>query len=333
MAQQFTITAKDAGQTLKNFFLNHYPALPYPLFQIWLRKGEIKLNGKKTHAQVKLTKGDLLKLPPSHFFPETEIKPAKLNSINANKKLQAITVHTEKDFSVINKPANLAVQGGSGIKESLDDWLKTLNQLTGKNYKLVHRLDQETSGLMLIAHSTDSAQILTRQFQDKTIAKTYLAVCHDGLINKNIDKGVWQCYLTLGKNYPLSKQPNKPTEIKPLEKMIILPNNLTTKELALYNAQLATTDWQILSRNQGYLLMQLHPLTGRKHQLRVTLSHYHCPIVGDKKYGLKNSASLPKIFPKNRLLLHAKKITLANGQTFQVNPPDYFPISYFTKPD
>ena len=319
MPHLITVNQQLAGISIKQFFRTHYPHLPYPLIQTWLRKGEIKLNGKKIDSAESLAQilavGDILKLPPPHFMAAPPEKPTVITAAMAQEKLSSIVLAKRDNFIVVNKPAGLAVQGGSGIHQSLDDWLIALNRDNKQQqYKLVHRLDRDTSGLMLIAKHREAAQDLTLQFHNHLIQKTYLAVAR----------------VMAGRVLPaVINAPLKPASIAKWEMMTVAEKNDP-------DGLPAETHVKKIGEKNNLALLELKPLSGRKHQLRVHLSHLGAPIMGDKKYSGEGDgiAEVPKDFPKKamkNLLLHAYVLTLPNGEVFHAPAPDYFPLDYFDK--
>ena len=314
MPHIITIDENLAGNNIKQFFRINYPHLPYPLLKTWLRKGEVKLNGKKITAEQFLALGDKLKLPPPHFMTAPAEKPTIISHQAAGEKLSAITLADDDDYIVINKPAGLAVQGGSGISQSLDDWLIALNRGQGQTqYKLVHRLDRDTSGVMLVAKHRQAAQELTAQFHRHLIQKTYLAVVF--LNNQHLPTTI--------------AEPLRQATTAQWEKMMVASRDDQ-------DALPAETHVKKLAEKNHFALLELNPLSGRKHQLRVHLAHVGAPIVGDKKYGDNNNshATSATDFPKRamkNLLLHARTIVLPNGEIYHAAPPDYFPLDYFDK--
>lgn len=328
MAHIIQVDKKLAGLNIKQFFKNHYPHLPYPLVQTWLRKGEVKLNGKKIMPTDILQLDDKLKLPPPHFMDAPPPAATTMNGEEASKKLQHITIFETRDYQIINKPAGLAVQGGSGLRTSLDDWLMAINRdiLRGQanqTYKLVHRLDRDTSGVMILARGREMAQILTAQFHGHDIKKTYLAV-----VMANAEATLPSII-----DVPLKQDTHKNME------------KMTATSSSDPDGLSAVTHVKILAaRNHDgkkLYLLQCNPLSGRKHQLRAHLSHVGFPIVGDRKYG--DRAPLPAELGKivgNNLLLHALELHLElavkqgdkpAAKTYRAPPPAYFPLAYFAK--
>lgn len=306
MAQHLHIDKNAAGSTLRDFFRAYYPHLSYPLLQSWLRKGEIRLNGKKISDSTQLQEGDLLKLPPVHFMVDKDPRHTNLNPRLAAEKLAAITLAETDDYLVINKPGGLAVQGGTGISQSIDDWLLAQHKSGHGDYRLVHRLDRATSGLMLIARNRSAAKNISQQFQQHQIRKTYWAIVHQ-----------------LAAHLPAGGVITDPLKPAARETMMVAhpsDSDALSAETRLYTK----------AGKDNLLWLELNPLSGRKHQLRVHLSHHGLPIVGDDKYGDSSiKDSLPTKVGRH-LLLHAWRLELPNGAVYQAEPPNYFPVDYFT---
>ncbi len=276
---------------IQEYFAQNFPSVSYELWQIWCRKGEIKLNGKKISGNILCSSGDILRLPPLSFFPQAPQKaPSAISHEQAWQALSPLIIFQNNEFMVINKPAKLAVQGGSAIEISVDYWLQTINQSRPKRQglSLVHRLDKDTTGALIIAKSHENASILTAQFKSRAVKKIYHALCIgrpslniSGTINDKIGVAV-------GKNA--------------LEKMAV---NKDGDE--------AQTKWRVLASNDAHQCnyLELSPHSGRKHQLRVHMAHYGCPIIGDGKYGGKLAHSL---LPHNKnMFLHAYEIQIPDG--------------------
>ena len=286
---------------IQEFFAQNFPAVSFELWQIWCRKGEIKLNGKKISGNIQCNIGDILRLPPPNFFPQIqEHTPSIISHEAAWQALSPLIIFQNDQFMVINKPAKLAVQGGSAIELSVDLWLQTINQSRPKRQglSLVHRLDKDTTGVLIIAKSHESASIITAKFKSRAVKKIYHALCVgrpslnlSGTINDKIG-------LAVGKNA--------------LEKMAV---NKDGDE--------AQTKWRVLATSDAHNCnyLELSPHSGRKHQLRVHLSHYGCPIIGDGKYGGKLAHSL---LPNNKnMLLHAYEVHIPDidGKIISIRAP------------
>jgi 23S rRNA pseudouridine955/2504/2580 synthase len=244
-----------------------------------LRIGAIKLNGKKVKTRDRVNSGDVISIRPGLFEEKSEHGSAREFSRSvislAEKLLSDYLLFSSDEFIAINKPENLAVQGGSKIDLSIDDALEYLNQKHGVEYKLVHRLDKATSGILLIAKGFDNASKLASAFKEKLISKIYIAMLSGCPEQKD------------GRlSHMIGKDRSGAFEIVKEQKE---------------GGKLAETYYKILDVNSKTSLVEFRPVTGRMHQLRFHSKFLGCPIVGDEKYGG------PKY---KRMLLHAQKLTI-----------------------
>lgn len=295
------ITQAEIGLTLQQWVKQHYPHITRGLIEKHLRKGFLRVNDKKATLNQTLEKGHVVRIHPvvldeaqTRAKPETK-KPKPYKQSEA-VKLQDAVIYKDKDILVINKPAGLAVQGGTGISISLDDMLDSLTFDAKERPKLVHRLDRDTSGVLVLARNTQSATRLTKYFREKEVHKLYWAIV----------KGVPTA--TSGKiDVPLQKKIAKDSNKEKVQRDD--------------KGQRALTHYEVLdSAAKQASWLALSPITGRMHQLRVHCLALGTPIVGDGKYGGKE-AFLEGV---DRLLhLHAYQITLplANGKNITVTAP------------
>ena len=270
---------------------NNVASLPQSLIEKSLRKGKIKVNIKKVNSSYKLKTGDKIK-----FFNFTfEVKKNKETNKKFSSSSELLKVHENRilenndDFIVIDKSPGVPVQGGTKSKKNLIDILASSEFFKDTKPFPVHRLDKETSGIMIISKNHNSARLLTTLFRLRKIHKTYLAVCH-GHISK------------------------KKGELK---------NELITFENNKKKIEKAITYYKVLSETNTTSFLELKPVTGRKHQLRKQLALIDNPIVGDKKYILSNK----KIKSDKDLMLHAYslKFYINNKKFFyKANPPAAF---------
>lgn len=264
---------------LDRYLKKLYPTITQGIIEKSLRSRKIKLNDQKTTANTRINAGDticidlILDEQYQHATAqETHFEPNIIAL--ANKLLVEYLLFSSDDVLIINKPHNLAVQGGSKINLSIDHALLYLNHIQNTDYKLVHRLDKATSGILLIAKNYEAARKITEGFSNKLIKKTYIAVLSSvpknpsGIISNKIEK----------------------ISTRDGEKMALSPSG-----------KLAETLYKTLRENEKYALVEFTPLTGRMHQLRIHSQLLGCPIVGDIKYGG------PKY---QRMLLHALRIAL-----------------------
>lgn len=264
---------------LDRYLKKLYPTITQGIIEKSLRSRKIRLNDQKTTANTRINAGDVIfidlildeQYQISHA-QETHFEPNIIAL--ANKLMTEYLLFSSDDILIINKPHNLAVQGGSKINLSIDHALLYLNYIQNTDYKLVHRLDKATSGILLIAKNYEAARKITEGFSNKLIKKTYIAV--------------------------LSSVPKNPSGIisNKIEKIATRDG----EKMALSaSGKLAETLYTTLNENGKYALVEFTPLTGRMHQLRLHSQLLNCPIVGDAKYGG------PKY---QRMLLHALRITL-----------------------
>lgn len=270
--------------------------ISFALAQKLIREKKVKVNNQRFDGSYKTELDDQIRI-----FSELPIryqKSLRNDQISLNKieqfyeKYFRNPLYEDENLIAIDKPSGLTTQGGTGVEFCIDDALKI------KKYQLVHRLDKDTSGILLIAKNNQTADQLTLAFKNKNIDKTYLALVYN-LVKK--DQGVI--------NIPLIKK-NLGKNDK------VLPDHIDGK--------IAITNYQVLNRFTDFTLLKLMPITGRTHQLRVHCKEIGYPILNDVKYGGT------KVLRKNlssRLCLHAYKITingyLSQPLTITSNLPDF----------
>lgn len=264
--------------------------IPQSLIEKNLREGKIKLNKKKTKSSYKVNINDQIDLFNFNFEKriiqkKVEFKPTN-KIIVANEKL---IIEDNNDFIVLNKAAGISVQGGTKSKKNLVDIFSKSEIFQGTKPYSVHRLDKDTSGVFIMAKNRETAQLLTSLFRLRKVHKTYLAICH-GELEKN--NGEWNSDLIRYEN-------NK----KIIEK--------------------AKTIYKVLDKNSHASLVEMKPITGRKHQLRKQLFNIGHSIFGDQKY---RSSFVTKGINKN-LMLHSYQIRFMikdNKYTYKALLPEYF---------
>lgn len=241
---------------LDRFIRRSYPFLPQSILEKALRKGNIKVNGKKKTSSFRLSEEDVV-FVYADFEQYAEINTDHKTVLSNEDRsfLEEIIIFEDDELCLINKPHNIAVQGGTGMHRSLDDLFKLYQK--NVNYKLMHRLDKDTSGVLVFAKTQDAAKSIAESFKNRVIEKKYLAIIHGCPKNK---KGII--------NAPLLKDFSNHKE-----KMIVHSDG---KE--------AITYYEVLATKNDFSYVVLKPLTGRTHQLRVHMTHIGHPIVGDYKY-------------------------------------------------
>ena len=288
------IKPEDDGIRLNRWFLREYPSLSLSRLQKLLRTKQIKVDGKKAETSLRLCAGQEIRLPP--LDNEKAVKNEKVVSKTDVDFVRSLVLFKDENIIVLNKPSGLAVQGGTKTTRHLDGMLDALAYELNERPKLVHRIDKDTSGILVLARNRKYAEILTKAFREHDLQKTYLALCVGIPLQKN-------------------------GEIKvPLEK-------IGEKMQVTDGGKKAVTTFEVLDTvGEKFCLIAAEPLTGRTHQIRVHLEYIGCPILGDDKYfGLKRYR-LQNLSQK--LHLHAYQIDLSsvNSKKFVVKAPlpDYF---------
>lgn len=273
------VKAEDDGMRLNRWFMKYYPNLTLGRLQKLLRTKQIKVDGKRAETSLKLAAGSEVRVPPMDEQPETGANRSEISRRDAEFIL-SLVIYKDDNIIVLNKPSGLAVQGGTNTSRHVDGMLEALRFELNEKPKLVHRIDKDTSGVLVLARNRTWADRLTKAFREHTLPKTYLA-----LVN--------------------SCPKNPAGEIKaPLEKC-------GEKSLVSPDGKPAATVYKTLDEvGSKFALVETSPLTGRTHQIRAHMEYIGCPIVGDDKYfgGEKRQkyASIP-----DKLYLHAYKIDLS----------------------
>jgi 23S rRNA pseudouridine955/2504/2580 synthase len=251
----------EADIRLDRWFRRHYPFLPQSAIQKLCRTGQIRVDGHRAEAATRLAPGQAVRIPP---LPEAPPAPAVVPQVDprARQELEAIVLFRDEHLIVLNKPAGLAVQGGPGITRHLDGMLDLLRGDGEHRPRLVHRLDRDTSGVILLARTPGTAAKLAALFRGREIEKTYWAV-------------------VVGRPLPVEGRIDLPLKgIGGARGERTAPAERSDKEGAR-----AITDYRTLDNAaQKLAWLELQPQTGRTHQLRVHCVAMRTPILGDEKY-------------------------------------------------
>ncbi len=290
MKKSFTVDSTYNDMRIDRWLRHSLGKIPQGLIEKSLRSGKIKLNKKKIKSSYKIKTNDKIELFNFNF--EEKILKNKVR-FNPTKEIiksnENLIIENNENFIVINKSSGISVQGGTKSKKNLVDIFAKSEIFKNSKPYSVHRLDKDTSGVFIIAKKRESAQLLTSLFRLRKVHKTYLAICH-GELQKN--SGEWNNHLI---RYDGDK--------KIVEK--------------------AKTIFKVIDKNSEASLVELRPITGRKHQLRKQLYLLGQPIFGDNKYKLSNSN---KGINKN-LMLHSYQIKFMINDikhTYTALLPDYF---------
>jgi 23S rRNA pseudouridine955/2504/2580 synthase len=295
--RQFTVGHDDEGVRLDRWFKRHLPQVGFAMVSRWARTGQVRVDGKRADVDTRLSAGQVLRVPPGGEqkpglggdTPRRELTEAEIELADS------MVLTQDRAAIVLNKPPGLATQGGSGIKENVDGLLDAYVE-RGPRPRLVHRLDKDTSGVLLIARTPGSAAFFSKRFSGRTARKIYWALVvgvpniHEGLIE-----------------LPLAKQPGTGGE-----KM-----HVDEKE-----GQTARTRYRVIDRaGNRAAWVELHPLTGRTHQLRVHMAAIGHPIVGDGKYGGQEAFLTGSI--SRKMHLHARRLIIEHpdGAPLDVTAP------------
>ena len=287
----FVIKSHEVGSRIDKFVLNHCKSLNFFSVQKLLRTGQIRVDGHRAKGFLRLELGNKVRIP--HFHVSNKKIINKASSALSEKIINEQILYKDDDMMAINKPSGVSVQGGTKVINHIDGILDQLRFELDFRPKLVHRIDKETSGVLLLARTAQSARRLTLAFKNKNIKKSYLAIV-------------------------CGKFPKKNGSIRiPLE----------TVNKNLNEAKEAVTEYNILwkgnFKNNLISVVEFCPLTGRKHQLRAHSFYMGCPILGDKKYKINNkNYENIKMFCYN-MHLHAKEVGVPDleGITIRIKAP------------
>lgn len=308
--QMRAVSGDEAGLRLDRWFQRHFPELSHGALQKLLRTGQVRLDGKRVEGKDRIEPGQTVRLPPgvtaapvlsSQSRPKAAKPPL---SERDTQEIQSLVIHRDDWVIALNKPSGLAVQGGSGTERHVDGMLDGLRFGFEERPRLVHRLDKDTSGLLLIARTGQSAKRLSESFRDRETEKLYWAVVVG--VPPKMEGAI---------DLPLAKRPGA--------------RDRETMQVDHEEGQKALTHFRVMDRaGDRAALLALWPRTGRTHQLRVHCAEIGCPILGDRKYG-GEEALLSAVADSRRLHLHARRLTLPHPSgkgalRVQAEPPAHF---------
>ena len=309
MAELKTVSTVEDGTRLMRWFGRHYPSLTSAEFHKLCRGGQIRLNSSRVRGTEILRSGDAISVPPTISGYTTgnakKTESGEKFSLADLEQLRKCIIHNDDDIVVFDKPAGLAVQGGTGIRKSIDKMAAALFPYA--KISLVHRLDRETSGVLVVAKTQRAAQTLATEFQSKTAHKEYLALLNGSVKKK---QGIIDNYMVKGQVFDNGSRVNNGAGQRP---------------------QRAITEYQVLSSAGCVSWVLFSPKTGRTHQLRIhSALCLNAPIVGDDLYGRgkKMDAALKAMLTTNNLHLLAYRLTFrhpSSGKimTFNAGVPEF----------
>jgi 23S rRNA pseudouridine955/2504/2580 synthase len=282
------------------FFEARFPGLSFSHIQRIIRKGEVRVNGKRAAPKQRLEAGQAVRVPPLNIDAPKPRTPEGQAAAATREFLRSITLHEDADVLVVNKPMGLAVQGGSGTTRHLDGMLEMLRDAHGQRPRLVHRLDKDTAGCLLVAKTRFAAAALAKTFRSRAARKIYWALV----------AGV-----------PKPRQGRISTFLAKEER-----EDESRMRIARHGeegASHAVTYYAVVETSARTLAwLSLKPVTGRTHQLRAHMAHVGHPIVGDPKYFSRENWQLPGGM-QNRLHLLARRIVVPHprGGVIDITAP------------
>ena len=287
----------DDGQRLDNFLLRTLGAVPRSLVYRILRTGEVRVNGRRAKPAYRLAAGDRVRLPPlQDAGRKQDSTPAKAPSKSLRDFVTAAVIHEDRDLIVVNKPAGVAVHGGSGVSFGVIEALRAVHPQL-KELELVHRLDRETSGCLLVAKRRAILRDLHAQLLERRMQKRYLALV----------AGRWP-FGAKTIDLPLK------TNLKQGGERVVRVHS---------EGQNAVTTFQPIEQfGKVATLLDVDLGTGRTHQIRVHAAHAGYPVAGDEKYGDREKDAKLKPYGLSRMFLHAASLTFRRGdESFTATAP------------
>lgn len=304
--RQFTVGPDDDGVRLDRWFKRNLPQIGFATISRWARTGQLRVDGKRAKPEDRLATGQSLRVPPGGAEPASgkTARPRRIPTPEELAQAEAMVIEQDRAAIVLNKPPGLATQGGSGTTRHVDGLLDAFAGETGPRPRLVHRLDKDTSGVLLIARTPGSAAFFSKRFSGRAARKIYWALV---VGVPDVDAGTIDA--------PLAKQPGTGGEKMHIDEA---------------DGQRAVTRYRVVERaGNRAAWLELEPLTGRTHQLRVHCAAIGHPIVGDGKYGGQAAFLTGSI--SRKMHLHARRLIIDHPDGDRIDAvadlPDHFAAS------
>lgn len=295
--RQQVVARDEDGMRLDRWFGTHFPQVTFGHLQKLIRTGQVRIDSARAKTNSRLESGQVIRVPP--LDAEVRRIEQKIDAEDA-RFLREMILYEDEDLYVFNKPSGLASQGGSGTKRHMDGLLKSLPNKAGEAPRLVHRLDRDTSGVLVVAKTRAAASYLGKVFQSRSARKIYWAIVYG---NPKPSQGSISCFLA-----------KEQTEDG--EQMVVVEQNHEGAQHSM--TYYSTTD--VAARRFAWVTLK--PVTGRTHQLRVHMQQLGNPIIGDPRYfNIENWQGAPGL--GDGLHLHARRIRLPlkSGKVLDVSAP------------
>ena len=285
----FEVDEHQSGQRIDNFLFSRLKGVPKSRIYRLMREGQVRVNKKRIKAETKLAIGDQIRVAPIRYEPKDET--AAPVSDKVAQSLLSRVIYEDEGLMIVNKPSGIAVHGGSGVAYGL---IEGLRAATGKKYlELIHRIDRDTSGLVMISKKRSTLKTLQDLLREHKIKKTYAAIVKGqvSLDKQLIDAPLHRYELANGERRVRVSKEGKPSQ----------------------------TQWNVAERFRHGTLVYASPLSGRTHQIRVHGLSIGHPLIGDDKYGHNTAYAGPEA---RRLCLHAMRLEIPNYPIIEAPMPE-----------
>lgn len=286
-----TVPDEREGQRIDNFLAGQLKGVPKSLIYRLLRTGQVRINGKRAKADGRVSGGDQVRIPPVRMAEPNEPGPAPKAMV---ARIEQAVIHEDRDFLILDKPAGIAAHGGSGVTFGAIELLRAARP--AESLELAHRLDRDTSGVLVLARRRAALTALQELIRDGRITKQYLALLHGHPKRARFDV-----------NVPLRK-----FDLQGGERMVRVSDD----------GKPALTAFKVIGNFAEASFAEVTLYTGRTHQIRVHAQHAGHPLAGDEKYGLREFNKALRDFGLRRLFLHAARFEFElGGKTYSFSAP------------